>query len=433
MSDPHLVTFAAPAGLARAVGADAADGRSPLKQRLRRAERRARLRAYALIAPLLLFILLSFLVPIGMMLVNSIHDPLVSDVLPRTARLLDRLPAQAQVPDEPAFAALAEDMKAAAEAQTASRVASRLNFEQSGLRTLFMKTVRGMAGADAGEPGSWKQRFVQIDPAWDEPGIWTVLRQTARTPTAGYYLAALDLRRDAQDRFERLPEGDRLYLDVFGRTIWLSVLVTLACLAIGYPLAYWLAAKPAKTGNLLMVLVLLPFWTSLLVRTTAWIVLLQKEGVVNSALQALGLIREPLELMFNRFGVVAGMTHILLPFMILPLYSVMKQIPPAYVRAARSLGASPATAFLRVYVPQSMPGVGAGVLLVFILALGYYITPALLGGAADQMMSYFIADHLTRSLNWGLASALGGLLLAGVLVLYVVYERIVGVGNVRLG
>lgn len=431
MSDPNLMLLPS-ALLAVATTARSGEGGADpaLKRRLRVAERRARLRAYALIAPLFAFIALSFLVPIGMMLLNSVHDPVVSEVLPRTAALLEQMPARAQVPDEPVYAALAADMKAAAEAQTASRAASRLNFEQSGLRTMFMKTVRRIAAVEA---GPWKEQFAQIDAAWSEPDVWTVLRQTARTPTAGYYLAALDLKRDAEDHLERLPAADRLYLDVFGRTVWLSLLVTLSCLAIGYPLAYWLAAKPAETGNLLMVLVLLPFWTSLLVRTTAWIVLLQKEGVVNSALLAIGLIREPLELMFNRFGVVVGMTHILLPFMILPLYSVMKQIPPAYVRAARSLGASPATAFWRVYLPQSMPGVGAGVLLVFILALGYYITPALLGGAADQMMSYFIADHLTRSLNWGLASALGGLLLAGVLVLYVVYERIVGVGNVRLG
>jgi putative spermidine/putrescine transport system permease protein len=162
-------------------------------------------------------------------------------------------------------------------------------------------------------------------------------------------------------------------------------------------------------------------------------VLLQKEGVVNSLLLATGLVSEPLQMTFNRFGVVIAMTHILLPFMILPLVSVMRGIPPAYVRAARSLGASPATAFRRVYLPQSLPGVSAGVLLVFILALGYYITPALLGGAGDQMMSFFIADNLSRSLNWGLASALGALLLAGVLLLYAVYERTVGLTNVRLG
>jgi putative spermidine/putrescine transport system permease protein len=210
-------------------------------------------------------------------------------------------------------------------------------------------------------------------------------------------------------------------------------LVTLFCFLLGYPIAYLLCTLPSRSSNLLMILVLLPFWTSLLVRTTAWVVLLQKEGVINSLLLALGVISAPLDLMFNRFGVVIAMTHILLPFMILPLYSVMKMVPPSYVRAARSLGASPWTAFWKVYFPQSLPGVSAGGLLVFILAIGYYITPALLGGAGDQMISYFIADNLSRSLNWGLASALGGILLVGVLALYAVYERYVGIANVKLG
>ena len=260
-----------------------------------------------------------------------------------------------------------------------------------------------------------------------------MLRQTSHAYTADYYLHAMDLTRDDNAAVVRAAPDSRLYLDVFARTMWVSLMVTLLSLAIGYPLAYWLSNLPAKTANLMMVLVLLPFWTSLLVRTTAWIVLLQKEGVVNSLLMAVGVIQEPMALVFNRFGVVIAMTHILAPFMILPLVSVMRQIPPGYVRAARSLGASPITAFWRVYFPQSLAGISAGVLLVFILAIGYYITPALVGGAGDQMMSYFIADHLTRSLNWGLASALGGLLLASVMVLYAIYDRYVGVSNVRLG
>jgi putative spermidine/putrescine transport system permease protein len=401
-----------------------------LKRRLRRAELRQRLKAYGLILPLFVFMLLTFLVPIALMLFNSVRDPVVADALPRSAPLLRAMPAEQGVPDEPVFAALAADMKESVEAQTASRIASRLNYEESGLRTLFMKTTRRLGAV---EHGPWKPAFLDADPAWGQPKVWSVLRQTSHRYTADYYLHAGDLERDEHDRIVRESADSRIYLDVFGRTLWVSLLVTVLCLAIGYPLSFWLSHLPAKTGNLMMVLVLLPFWTSLLVRTTAWIVLLQKEGVVNSALMALGLINEPLTLVFNRFGVVIAMTHILLPFMILPLVSVMRQIPTSYVRAARSLGASPMTAFIRVYLPQSLAGVSAGVLLVFILAIGYYITPALVGGAGDQMMSYFIADHLTRSLNWGLASALGGLLLAGVLALYAVYERYVGIANVRLG
>jgi putative spermidine/putrescine transport system permease protein len=401
-----------------------------LRKNLRKAESRQRLRAYALILPLFLFTLLTFLVPIGLMLFNSVNDPVVHAALPRTSALLDAVPAGPEIPDELVFEALATDIKEAVENQTASKVASRLNFEESGLRTLFMKTARRISQA---ERGPWKATFLHIDRAWGEPKIWSVLRQTRTDYTIDFYLHALDLTRDEHGAVVRAPAGDRLYLDVFGRTLWVSLLVTLFSLAIGYPLSYWLAHLPAKTSNLMMVLVLLPFWTSLLVRTTAWIVLLQKEGVINSLLMWTGLIQEPMTLIFNRFGVVIAMTHILLPFMILPLYSVMRQIPPSYVRAARSLGAGPISAFWRVYLPQSMAGVSAGVLLVFILSIGYYITPALVGGSGDQMMSYFIADHLTRSLNWGLASALGGLLLASVLVLYALYERFVGIANVRLG
>ncbi|MEP6965677.1 MAG: ABC transporter permease [Polaromonas sp.] len=401
-----------------------------LKRRLRLSELRQRLRAYALIAPLFAFTLLTFLVPIGLMLFNSVSDPVVTDAMPRFTLLVRSMPADQDVPGEQTFAALADDMKLAVEQQNASKVASRLNFEQSGLRTLFMQTSRRISAVNQ---GPWKPVFLDIDPAWGQPKVWSVLRQTSHAYTGDYYLHALDLDRNERGAIVRAAPDNRLYLDVFARTMWVSLLVTLLALAIGYPLAYWLSHLPTKTANLMMVLVLLPFWTSLLVRTTAWIVLLQKEGVVNSMLLALGVIQEPLTLVFNRFGVVIAMTHILAPFMILPLVSVMRQIPPGYVRAARSLGASPITAFWRVYFPQSVPGISAGVLLVFILAIGYYITPALVGGAGDQMMSYFIADNLTRSLNWGLASALGGLLLAGVMALYVIYDRYVGVSNVRLG
>ena len=401
-----------------------------LKRQLRRADARQRLRAYALIAPLFIFTLLTFLIPIGLMLFDSVHDPLVADSMPRVAQLLSSTPNQQEIPGEQTFAALASDMKLAVEQQNASKVALRLNYEESGLRTLFMKTARRIGDIDQ---GPWKPVFLEIDPAWGQPKIWSVLRQATQRYTGDYYLHAVDLDRDEHGAIVRAAPDNRLYLNVFARTLWVSFLVTLMTLFIGYPLAYWLSHIPVKTANLMMVLVLLPFWTSLLVRTTAWIVLLQKEGVVNSLLLALGVINEPLTMIYDRFGVVIAMTHILAPFMILPLVSVMRQIPPGYVRAARSLGASPMTAFWRIYLPQSLPGISAGVLLVFILAIGYYITPALVGGAGDQMMSFFIADNLTRSLNWGLASALGGLLLAIVLVFYAIYDRYVGVSNVRLG
>jgi putative spermidine/putrescine transport system permease protein len=215
----------------------------------------------------------------------------------------------------------------------------------------------------------------------------------------------------------------------------LSVAITALTLLLGYPVAYLLATTRPSTANLLMILVLLPFWTSLLVRTSAWIVLLQQNGVVNDLLVYTGVIdaNNRLQMIFNQTGVLIAMTHILLPFMILPLYSVMKTIPPSYVRAAKSLGASNWTAFWRVYFPQSMPGVGAGAILVFILAIGYYITPELVGGSSGVFISNRIAFHISNSLNWGLAAALATILLAAVMLLYWLYDRLVGIDNVKLG
>jgi putative spermidine/putrescine transport system permease protein len=220
---------------------------------------------------------------------------------------------------------------------------------------------------------------------------------------------------------------------LFERTLWVASVVTLLCFALGYPLAYFIARQDERTRNLLLILVLLPFWTSLLVRTTAWIALLQTNGVVNDTLALFGGDAARLELIHNMTGTLIAMTHILLPFMILPTYSVMLSVPQQLTRAAISLGASPWTAFWRVYFPMTLPGAAAGGLLVFILALGYYITPALVGGRTGQLISNMIEFHMTSSLNWGLAAALGGVLLAGVLVLYVVYARVIGLNRLRLG
>ena len=288
-------------------------------------------------------------------------------------------------------------------------------------------------GVASQEEGPWAPFFEAADPAWMQPVIWGTIRNLSSPTHSLFFLSALDARRLPDASIAAQPEDHRIHVAIYLRTLGVALTVTVMCILLGFPLAYLLAHLRDKTANLLLILVLLPFWTSLLVRTTAWMVVLQKEGVINSLLQAVGLIAEPLPLVFNRFGVVAAMTHILLPFMILPMYSVMRQIPPSYVRAARSLGASPTTAFLRVYLPQCVPGVGAGALLVFILALGYYITPALLGGSTDQMISYFVADNMGRSLNWGLASALAAILLAAVLVLYALYDHIAGPGNLKLG
>ena len=199
--------------------------------------------------------------------------------------------------------------------------------------------------------------------------------------------------------------------------------------------AWLLANIKARHANLLLILVLLPFWTSLLVRTSAWKILLQQQGVINDILVWIGIIGDGNRLVMinNQFGTIVAMTHILLPFMILPLYSVMQTIPPTYLRAAKSLGATNSYAFWKVYFPLSVPGIGAGSILVFILAIGYYITPELVGGTTGTFISNRIAYHISSSLNWGLAAALGSILLAVVMILYWAYDRIVGIDNVKLG
>ena len=215
----------------------------------------------------------------------------------------------------------------------------------------------------------------------------------------------------------------------------MSAAITGLCLLLAYPVAWLLATLPASRGNLLMILVLLPFWTSLLVRTTTWIAILQQQGVLNDMLVGVGILAEEarIQMIYNKTGTIIAMTHILLPFMILPLYSVMKTIPPSYMHAARSLGAGPITAFRRVYFPQTLPGIGAGSILVFILSIGYYITPALVGGQSGRFITNFIAYHMQTSLNWGLAAAIGSILLVVVILFYLVYNRLIGVDKVKLG
>ena len=409
----------------------AADG-TPLKTSLARALRREKLRALLLICPLLIFILVTFLAPIADMLFRSVENTIVPDTLPRTVKALaDWDPASSDIPGEPVFAALAADLKEAVKAKTHTRLGSRLNYESPGISSLFRKTGRHVRKL---EEGDYKQQFLDIDKDWGNPEVWRTIKRFSGPYTAGYFLNAVDAEETSHG-IELKPEAQRIYLYLFGRTFMLSVIITFTCLLLGYPIAWILANLPLRTSNLLMILVLLPFWTSLLVRTSAWIVLLQQEGVINDTLVALGILDDNhrLELMFNQTGTIIAMTHILLPFMILPLYSVMKTIPPSYLRAAKSLGANDWTAFWRVYFPQTVPGIGAGAILVFIVAIGYYITPELVGGTSGIFISNRIAYHISSSLNWGLGAALGVLLLAAVLVLYGLYDKIVGIDNVKLG
>ncbi len=406
-------------------------GGVPLKTRLRRAERMRRLRALGLVAPLFLFLVVTFVAPILSMLFLSIENPEVREVLPRTAAAIQEWDG-VSLPGAAVVEALVVELREAYKAKTHGKAAKRLNYDVSGFRSLVMKTAREVAAAETATIATI-DGLVGIDPRWGEARYWAAIRKASAPLTPFYLLAALDRTSDVHGNILRVPPEERIYVELIGRTFWISFIVTVVCFVLGYPLAYLLANQATRVSNLLMILVLLPFWTSLLVRTTAWTILLQNHGVVNDTARWLGLWSEPMQLVHNRIGVYVAMTHILLPFMVLPLYSVMKTISPSHMRAAASLGAPPGIAFWRVYVPQTMPGIGAGCLLVFILALGYYITPALVGGPRDQMLSYFIALFANQTLNWGMAAALSVLLLALVLILFALYHRLVGAENMKLG
>ncbi|WP_299684772.1 ABC transporter permease [uncultured Tateyamaria sp.] len=498
----------------------AADG-TPLKRSLARALRRQKLRALGLIAPLLFFVLITFIIPIGNMLFRSVENDIVQNTLPGTIAVLTAR-EETGVPGEDVFTALYIDLFIAEEQKLHTRLGSRLNYEQTGASSMFRRTGRAVGRFDTGtytdaitdanpaweDPAHWaatveanaadlprtanawsrwqavfaaegdeigkrnledflftalyldlrdadaapagldaaydaaratdpvsiKDAFIDADDKWGAPQIWETLTLYAPKYTPGYFLNSLDYQK-TPDGIEKRPENEQIYITLFGRTIWMSLLITFSCIALGYPIAWLLANLPMRKANVLLILVLLPFWTSLLVRTSAWKVMLQQQGVINDVLVWVGLVDNANRLIMinNQFGTIVAMTHILLPFMILPMYSVMQTIPPSYLRAAKSLGATNWTAFWRVYFPQSVPGIGAGSILVFILAIGYYITPEIVGGTKGVFISNRIAYHISSSLNWGLAAALGTILLVAVLVLYWAYDKIVGIDNVKLG
>lgn len=238
-----------------------------------------------------------------------------------------------------------------------------------------------------------------------------------------FYLSVVEKERYSLVHYERLVQ-EPAYVTILWNTVEVSVLVTLVCVLLGYPLAYLLAQLPPRAANLGLIVVILPFWTALLVRTYAWLVLLQRRGLANTLLVNLGLITEPIPLVHNMTGTVIGMTHILLPFLILPLYASMRAIDPDYVRAAASLGASPVRAFWQIFLPLSLPGLVAGLLLVFVLCLGFYVTPALLGGGKTYLVAMKIEQNVNTYFAWGASSSLAVVLLVSVGLIFVVLHRV---------
>jgi putative spermidine/putrescine transport system permease protein len=386
--------------------------------------------AALLVAPLLLALILGFVAPIAGFLWRAVADTEVAEVLPRTLAALAAWDGAA--PPEAGFAALAEDLRIAraGDLETGggrvARAAARLNDAIPGLRSLLPATARRVAG-----PGDDRARILAAGEAWAAPATWAAIRDAGGPITDLHLLAALDLRRGAAGAIGPVPDQERIFQRVILRTLAIAGLATAICLLLGYPLAWLIATAPARAAPWLLGAVLLPFWTSLIVRSAAWMVLLQREGVINAALLRLGLLEAPLPLLFNRFAVLLAMVHILLPFMVLPILAALREIDPLLPRAAASLGAAPFRVFRRVVLPLSLPGAGAGCLLVFVQALGFYVTPALLGGPDDQMLAWFIGFYATRTVNWGMAAALSLLLLGAVALLVGLQARLVGFARAR--
>jgi putative spermidine/putrescine transport system permease protein len=407
-----------------------ADG-VPLKTALQRSLRIEKLRALGLVSIPAAFLIILFIWPLATLFSKSVDDKLVNEVLPRTMDIYETWD-QAELPGEAHFEAMFMDLVNADRLQL-GRVSTRMNYDKSGWKSLIKKSGRKLRKMEFLPP--FKDKMLEADPRWGDIAFWNSLGSMKDEITAGYYWNSIDRRYDAEKNVVMQPENRRVYVMFWKRTLLVSLIVTLSCLILAYPVAYLLATLPLAKSNLLMIMVLMPFWTSLLVRIVAWMIMLQQQGVLNDSLVAIGVLDDDnrLPLMYNFNGTLIVMTQVLLPFMILPLYSVMKGIPPYYMKAAQNLGATPTRAFIRVYMPQTIPGIGAGVILVFIVAIGYYITPELVGGKDGQMIGNQIAYHLKSSLNWGLAAAMGALLLTGILILYWVYDKIVGIDNMRLG
>lgn len=363
-----------------------------------------------LILPLAVYILV-YLVPLGSIVSLSVDNRGLSDRFP-TLRAEFALGADGSADGR--AAALLTDL-AALDTKAQGETARMLNQEISGFRSLLLET-----GRNAETIAPRMDALVAFDARWGDPAYWKVIERNIPALSLRHFQKVTGLKT-GPDGSLTIARGDDIYLQIMLRTLVIALQVTLLTLLVGYPLAYAVANGSRRLSAFILMVVLLSFWTSILVRTTAWVVLLQTNGLVNSLLLWLGVVAEPLQLIFNRFGTLVAMTHVLLPFAIIPMMNVMRTIPAAQNQASRSLGAGGVETFLRVYFPQSLRGVVVGGGTVFILALGFYVTPALVGGPGDQMLSYYIADFVRKTLNWGMASALSVMLLVGVLGLVALY------------
>ena len=403
----------------------------PLEVSLKKAERKNKIKAFLLVAPLLLFLLITYIFPIGDMLMRSVDDKMVTEMLPKTFKSMEKWDGQ-ELPPEEVFESFYLDFQKLVEEKRDGKLSTQLNYTKNGFKSILKKLRRK---AKNFEEGNYKEQIMAVHQRWADVEYWRAIQRRAPAYTSQKYLKGIDMYKNEEGKIVSVEEDRRVHRILWLRTLEIAFFVTLLCFLMAYPIAHLLATLPMKYSNLLMICVLLPFWTSLLVRTASWMILLQQQGVVNDFFVMIGLVADDNrpEMMFNKTGTYVAMTQILLPFMVLPLYSVMKTISPSLMRAGKSLGGTPFVAFWKVYFPLTIPGIGAGCLLVFILAIGYYITPALVGGASGTLISNQIAFHMKSTLDWSFASAMGLMLLAGVLAIYWVYNKLVGVDNIKLG
>jgi len=406
----------------------------PLEESLKKAERKNKIKAFLLVCPLLLFLIITYVFPIGEMFTRSIDDKMITNMLPNTFKSMENWDGQ-DMPEENVFKNFYIDFKNLVEKKEHGKLAQRLNKEKNGFNTILKKLFRQIQRNKIDESGSFKEQITSLHKRFNNVEYWRAIKRTAPPYTMAKYLKGMDLFIDENGGIAQVEEDRRIHRILWLRTLEIAFFVTVFCFLMGYPIAHLLATLPMKYSNLLMICVLLPFWTSLLVRTASWMILLQQQGIVNDFFVMIGLVSDDNrpEMMYNKVGTYVAMTQILLPFMVLPLYSVMKTISPSLMRAGKSLGGTPFVAFWKVYFPLTIPGIGAGCLLVFILAIGYYITPALVGGASGTLISNQIAYHMKTTLDWSFASAMGLMLLTGVLVVYWIYNKLVGVDNIKLG
>ena len=403
----------------------------PLEVSLKKAERKNKIKAFLLVAPLLLFLFITYIFPIGDMLTRSIDDREVTNWLPKTFKAMENWDGK-DLPDEEVFEAFYFDFTNLVDQKLEGKLSTQLNYEKNGFKSIIKKLRRA---SQKFEEGNYKEQIMAVHKRWADVEYWRAIKRRAPAYSYVKYLKGIDMYENEDGKIVQVEEDRRIHKTLWLRTLEVAFFVTLFCFLMAYPIAHLLATLPMKYSNLLMICVLLPFWTSLLVRTASWMILLQQQGIVNDFFVWIGLVTDEtrLEMMYNKIGTYVAMTQILLPFMVLPLYSVMKTISPSLVRAGKSLGATPFITFWKVYFPLTIPGIGAGCLLVFILAIGYYITPALVGGASGTLISNQIAFHMKSTLDWSFASAMGVMLLAGVLAVYWVYNKLVGIDNIKLG